>query len=336
MEDCFTGPATSLPKENVLVLDFCKPGGPTDPAYHVIKHMLTRNGYISQFVNFSNCDHEYLVPIKRTQRGDRRKDRAVQRSTDTLNGVGRKILNKAGTRLWWVKIPQGLPTPSVFVGIDVFHAPKEYDPELRRKVRKRSCAAIIVQVFRDGQEQTFELYSETVVREAGTEYGLRDSLNGVVKTALEALDVNPMSCVVWRDGIGDSAFESEASEEINGVEEALKSRNESEKTPMAYIVCQKRINTKLFAKGVDNDQGTLAAPPGTLVEGIQGLQHNTFYINGSVPRNSNSTPKPVRYIIIRQDDELRSVSPQGIQLLPELTWNMCHDYPNWYVCICSI
>jgi hypothetical protein len=223
-----------------------------------------------------------------------------------------------------------LPTPSVFVGVDVFHAPKEYDPELKRRVRKRSCAAIIVQVFRrdEPNRPTVELYSETVAREAGIEYDLRGSLNRAVKTALEVLEVNPMSCVVWRDGIGDSAFESEASQEIEGVEEALKemSLKESKQTPMAYVVCQKQIKTKLFAAGVNGHQdGKFAAPPGTLVQGIQGLQHDTFYINGRAPRGS--TPKPVRYVVIRQDDELQEVS------LPELTWNMCHDYPNWYVCV---
>eukprot|EP00526_Cylindrotheca_closterium_P001827 CAMPEP_0113606254 /NCGR_PEP_ID=MMETSP0017_2-20120614/2758_1 /TAXON_ID=2856 /ORGANISM="Cylindrotheca closterium" /LENGTH=1098 /DNA_ID=CAMNT_0000514789 /DNA_START=150 /DNA_END=3446 /DNA_ORIENTATION=- /assembly_acc=CAM_ASM_000147 len=313
VEKCFAD-ASSLPTENVFVIDFCKPGGSTDPAYPVIKHMLTSHGYISQFVNFSKCPHDRAI-------GEMKK-----RSGDILNGVGRQILWKAGARLWWVKIPQGLPTPSVFVGVDVFHAPKEYDPVQKRRVRKRSCASIIVQIFRDqpDRQATVELYSETVAREAGMEYDLRDSLNGAVKNALKELEVDPMSCVVWRDGIGDSAFESEASQEIEGVEEALKdmSLNKSKKTPLAYVVCQKRIDTKLFAKGVNgHTDGTLAAPPGTLVQGIQALKHNTFYINGRAPRDS--TPKPVRYVVVRQDDELEGVS------LPELTWNMCHDYPNW-------
>ncbi|CAJ1932898.1 unnamed protein product [Cylindrotheca closterium] len=36
-----------------------------------------------------------------------------------------------------------------------------------------------------------------------------------------------------------------------------------------------------------------------------------------------STPKPVHFVVIRQDGDVKGVS------LPELTWNMCHDYPNW-------
>ncbi|CAJ1932904.1 unnamed protein product [Cylindrotheca closterium] len=315
VEECFRQGASSLPKENVFVIDFCRPGGSTDPAYSTIKYMLTRHGYISQFVNFSNCAHD-----------NPGNEKVAKRSRDIINGVGRQILSKAGARLWWVQIPQGLPTPSVFVGVDVFHAPKEYDPELKKRVRKRSCAAIIVQVFRrDGSNRpTVELYSETVARKAGIEYDLESSLNGAVKTALKELNVNPMSCVVWRDGIGDSAFESEASKEIEGVEKALSeiSLNESTKTPMAYVVCQKQIKTKLFAAGVNGEpDGKYAAPPGTLVQGIQGLQHDTFYINGRAP--PRSTPRPVRYVVIRQDEELQGVS------LPELTWNMCHDYPNW-------
>jgi hypothetical protein len=91
---------------------------------------------------------------------------------------------------------------------------------------------------------------------------------------------------------------------------------------MSYIVCQKRIDTKFLAKGIPNEpDGKYGAPSGTLIQGIQGLDHETFYINGRAP--PYSTPKPVRFIVIRKDDQLKQVP------LPELTWDLCHDYPNW-------
>jgi hypothetical protein len=34
--------------DNIFVLDFCRPRGSTDTAYPVVKHMLTKNGYVSQ------------------------------------------------------------------------------------------------------------------------------------------------------------------------------------------------------------------------------------------------------------------------------------------------
>ena len=46
-------------------------------------------------------------------------------------------------------------------------------------------------------------------------------------------------------------------------------------------------------------------------------------MNGTSP--PYSTPKPVRFIIAQRDPQLALVSPS------ELTWALCHDYPNWYV-----
>jgi hypothetical protein len=51
------------------------------------------------------------------------------------------------------------------------------------------------------------------------------------------------------------------------------------------------------------------------------MSNQTFYINGRAP--PYSTAKPVRFIVARKDNELKHVS------LPELTWDMCHDYANW-------
>jgi hypothetical protein len=119
-----------------------------------------------------------------------------------LQGVARQILQKAGVRLWWVSLPKGIPLPAVFVGVDVFHAPRVYDPKQKQRIAKASCAAIVVQVIRpDNQKRNkVEIYSETFARSAGQEYGLQDALSTAVSNALTFLKVNPMCCVVWRDG----------------------------------------------------------------------------------------------------------------------------------------
>jgi hypothetical protein len=300
--------------ENVFVLDFNKPRGSSDPAYPVVKQMLTKHGFLSQFVNFNTYQHD--------------QPRDQKRSNIILQGVARQILQKTGTRLWWVKIPQSLPTPTVFIGVDVFHAPRVYDPVLKKRVAKASCAAIIVQVMRNGTENTnqVELYSETFAREPGNEFQLGDALKATVAKALKELKVTPMSCIVWRDGIGDSAFKSAALEEINAIRAGLNggvgSDNPTRDVPLSYVVCQKRIDTKFLTSGIPNEpDGKYGAPSGTLVDGIQGLEHETFYLNGRSP--PYSTAKPVRYIVVKRDDKLKQVP------IPQLTWGLCHDYPNW-------
>jgi hypothetical protein len=134
-----------------------------------------------------------------------------------------------------------------------------------------------------------------------------------------------MSAIVWRDGIGESSFDRAAQEEIAGIRQGLNQgssvggelrRGQPQPVQLAYIVCQKRIDTKFLT--LDGKHG---APSGTLVKEIQGLQYETFYINGRAP--PFSTPKPVRYIVVEKDKSLSDLA------LEELTWGQCHSYPNW-------
>ena len=131
-------------------------------------------------------------------------------------------------------------------------------------------------------------------------------------------------------GIGDSAFDTLAGEEIAGIRKGLMgSQNlvgavakQNATVPLSYIVAQKRIATKFVTRNVEgHPDGKFGAPPGTLVEGIQGLKYDTFYIQGRAP--PFSTPKPVRFIVVEQDKELDTTN------MPMLTWAMSHDYPNW-------
>jgi len=312
VERCFSDP--SLDPENVFVLDFNKPRGATDTAYPVIKQMLAKSGFLSQFVNFNTYDHA--------------SPRDLHRSDIILNGVARQILQKTGFRLWWVNIPQSLPTPTVFIGVDVFHAPRIYDPKEKKRVAKASCAAIIVQVYRNSGEQEtrqIELFTKTYARESGKEYELGDALQETVAEAMKELDVSPTSCIVWRDGIGDSAFNNAAQEEISAIRAGLNKTADGEAdrdVPMSYIVAQKRISTKFLSEGIAGEpDGKYGAPSGTLVRGIQSYEHETFYLNGRAP--PYSTPKPVRFVVVDKDSRLDQVP------IEELTWNLSHDYPNW-------
>jgi aubergine-like protein len=272
---------------------------------------LTKNGFISQFVNFNTYAHD--------------NPRDQKRSDIILQGVARQILQKMGIRLWWVQIPQSLPTPTVMVGVDVFHAPRVYDPVAKKRVAKASCAAVIVQVFRetaDYRTSNVELYSRTFAREPGNEFQLGDALQETVSEALKELNVSPTSCVVWRDGIGEAAFQNQAREEIDAVRAGLRNSEDAPDVPLAYVVAQKRISTKFLSKDVAGEpDGKFGAPSGTLVRGMQGLDHEAFYLNGRAP--PYSTAKPVRYVIIEKDDGMKGVSVE------RLAWNLSHDYPNW-------
>ena len=124
-----------------------------------------------------------------------------------------------------------------------------------------------------------------------------------------------MSCIVWRDGVGDSTISKAAEQEVPDLRQAFMEHQGSCPT-LSYVVCQKRVATKFLTE--DGKQGM---PVGALINSLQGPEFDTFYINGTSP--PYSTPKPVRFVVCNRDPEIDSAA------LEELTWALCHDYPNW-------
>lgn len=194
---------------------------------------------------------------------------------------------------------------------------------------KESVAAIIVQVIRSHDEKKngyAEVYSETFRRLAGQEMELGDCMKKTVSNAMRIMKVNPLSCVVWRDGVGDAAINQVAQQEIPAVRSALcgpvtvgsAPTKLPPQVPLSYVVVQKRIATKFLST-----DGKYAVPCGSLVIGLQGTEHGTFYIQGTSP--SYSTPKPARFIIAQMDP---GFGPRK-KVLAELSWALCHDYSNW-------
>lgn len=197
---------------------------------------------------------------------------------------------------------------------DVFHAPRKFDPKAGKKTAKESVAAVIVSIIRDHEARPnsmVEMYCETEVRSAGQEMKLDTVMNRTVANALKAFKVSPKSCFIWRDGVGDNSIKQVTDQEIPAVKQALQGGvvgggAAKADVPVAYIVCQKRINTKFLT-----DKGE-KLPCGALVTDLQGPEYKTFYINGTCP--PYSTPKPVRFIIAERDPALNNVSPT------QLTW----------------
>ena len=214
--------------------------------------------------------------------------------------------------------------------MDVFHAPRKYDHNAGKRLAKESVAAVVVQIVRSHspeQNSSVEIYCETERRSAGKEMELGSVMNRCVHNALKAFNLpSPKSCFIWRDGVGDSTIAQAASQEIPEVRKALVSvgkvvggaqaKKPAAPVPLSYIICQKRINTKLLTEKGNR------VPCGALVTDLQGADYKTFYINGTSP--PYSTPKPTRFIIAERDQPLFGVSPS------ELSWALCHDYPNWY------
>jgi Piwi domain len=271
-------------------------------AYPVVKKMFATGGILSQFVNFRNYNHDQPSDPKR--------------SGIILSGVARQILNKAGVAIWWTEVPKSLPLPAVFIGVDVYHAPRKYDVKSKSAVSKASVAAVVIRIIRDHNTRSkMEYYTQTFKRASGQEYDLGKPIQQTLSNALKALKVpNPKSCIYWRDGVGDTAIANTSEQEIKGLRSAF-----GASVPIAMVVCQKRISTKFFSSNSSGGVGGM--PAGTLVQACGDLNYPTYYINGTAP--PYATPKPVRFLVAQRDPGLASTS------LVDVTWGQMCDYPNW-------
>lgn len=210
----------------------------------------------------------------------------------------------------------------MFLGIDVFHAPMVFDPKTKKKCRKSSVVAFVFNIIEkaeQGRPIVARTYTRTYRREPGVEFNLKEPLKESVREAVTEMKMLPKSVFVYRDGMNATSSSHEL-EELEGVRQGLKitpvGGGPAPTVPIAYINCQKRIANKFLTT-----DGQFAAPPGTLITGVQGMKHKTFYINNSAPKGS--TGKPTRFELVKRDAALKDVK------IEELTFALCHTYANW-------
>mmetsp|Transcript_31901 Transcript_31901/g.45362 ORF Transcript_31901/g.45362 Transcript_31901/m.45362 type:complete len:261 (+) Transcript_31901:1655-2437(+) len=214
--------------------------GDRDLDYPTVKGILGQGGYLSQFVNFKKCPHH-----------NPRNDKDKKQSHTIICRVGAQIINKCGILSWFVQIPPTIPLPAMFVGIDVFHAPRTYNPATKTKSAKESVAAIVALIVDSRQGTTFEVkcYQQTFKqKKIGQEYHLGEALQTTGTLAIKNIGIKPKSCFIFRDGVGDTAVSDTIKQELPFIRKAV---SPSGDVPLAYMVCQKRIATKFVRKSLN-------------------------------------------------------------------------------------
>lgn len=125
--------------------------------------------------------------------------------------------------------------------------------------------------------------------------------------------------------LGIQLSQQQKNAECTAIREVLKEElgDSASDTGLCFIVCQKKIATKFLARQAPSPNW-LALNEGMLVEELNHPDFiRTFYINGTAP--PYSTPKPTRFYVASCDKSILDAEVP----LPELTWLMCHYYPNW-------
>jgi len=264
----------------------------------------------------------------------------------------KQILNKFGILCWWAEIPKCAPTLTgktlMMIGIDVYHAKRRFVEKSAIYHQRRSIGAFIaVIVTPEGGYRTSCDVVEVEARKellckaesdsdntsvhstgsdtnkaaevrleqpVGPDITQANFLQRFIQRSCAEHNVTPDMVIVYRDGVGDSMFEAVRSTEVKQAKEGVRDAK------LIFSVVQKNIHTRFM---VEKPSGEVGNPqPGTVVEQDLGSPtHPGFFL---IPTKcSLSTVKPVHYAILHDD---RTLSMKEFQ---QLTYTMCHCYPNW-------
>ena len=135
----------------------------------------------------------------------------------------------------------------------------------------------------------------------------------------------PSYVVIFRDGVGDGQLNACLQFEIPQLQKCLDEvqrdpRHNGSVIDLCFVVVQKRINTRFFAR--EQRDGFSNPPPGTVLDfEITRKHYNDFFLVSQHVRQG--TINPVHYIVL---SDTKNTDPDRIQLL---TFKMCHLYYNW-------
>jgi len=135
----------------------------------------------------------------------------------------------------------------------------------------------------------------------------------------EANHIWPDKVIVFRDGVGDSQLSLSATYEAEQFKDAFHHISDQYSPGFAFIVVQKRINTRIFfqaGKELDNP------PPGSIVDHTVTKRdwYDFFLVSQHV---GQGTVSPTHYIVIHDSLDL------PVDAVQRLTYKLTHMYYNW-------
>ncbi|XP_063696838.1 protein aubergine-like [Culicoides brevitarsis] len=239
----------------------------------------------------------------------------VQRTITPKNGNPRSLMSvatkvaiqlntKLGAVPWSIKMPlKGL----MVVGFDVSHDTKS---------RNVSYGALVATM---DMRENCKYYSAVSSHTNGEELTNHMTLN-MLKAIREYQSEHgtfPAKIIIYRDGVGDGQLHYVADVELQAMRKALEeayAKAQSE-LRMAYVIVNKRINTRLFKRGQNPMPGTVVDDVITCPE-----RYDFFLVSQTVRQG---TVSPTLYNVIH--DSLL-LPPDKMQIL---TYKLCHLYFNW-------
>lgn len=226
----------------------------------------------------------------------------------SLMSVGTKVAiqlnSKLGAVPWSIKMPlKGL----MVVGFDVCHDTKN---------KSVSYGAMVCTL---DMRETCKYYSAVSSHENGEELANQMMLN-ITKALKEYRSEHgtlPAKIIIYRDGVGEGQLYYVVDHELKSMRQTLEQHyaTAGEELRMAYVIVNKRINTRIFKRN-QNPQ------PGTIVDDVitSPERYDFFLVSQSVRQG---TVSPTSYNVIYDTLQL---PPDKMQIL---TYKLCHLYYNW-------
>ncbi|XP_022189829.2 piwi-like protein Ago3 [Nilaparvata lugens] len=212
---------------------------------------------------------------------------------------------KLGGTLWGVNIPFG---DTMICGLDSYHDPSR---------RGASWVGFIASINRE----VTRWYSQVVQQGVGQEFV--DVLQPALIAALNAFNREngkfPTKVVFFRDGVGDGQLKTVHDHEVPQLENVMRSIQKGYEPKIAFIIVQKRINTRLFTLGRREEENPL---PGTVMDHTitRRYYYDFFIVSQHV---TQGTVAPTHYLVIY---DTLNWKPDMMQ---RLAYKMCHLYYNW-------
>jgi len=242
----------------------------------------------SQVINFKTISNEKKV-------------------SSVVQKVALQINCKLGGELWGCSIPPKMGNIMV-LGVDVYHDPS----------RRGSSIAGVVSSTNMTMSKWF---SSTVFQTPGQELVdcLKVAFVKALKKFYEANHIWPDKVIVFRDGVGDSQLSLSATYEAEQFKDAFHHISDKYSPGFAFIVVQKRINTRIFfqaGKELDNP------PPGSIVDHTVTKRdwYDFFLVSQHV---GQGTVSPTHYIVIHDSLDL------PVDAVQRLSYKLTHMYYNW-------
>jgi len=229
-----------------------------------------------------------------------------KRLRSIMQKVVLQINCKLGGALWALQIP--LKEAIMFVGIDTYHDPLK---------KKKSVLAMVASIETQCTHYFSRVNFQTPHQE--TAHAMRGMFEEMLAAFFQLNHKYPDRVVVFRDGVGDGQLNQVLQHEVPQFKEAIFEVSGAECGKFSFIVVQKRINERFFAKiqgGVTNPE------PGTFVDHtICRNGKADFFLVSQFVRQGTVTP--THYTVVEDSKEGKT------ELYQRFAYLLCYMYYNW-------